>query len=109
MNLAQTHLGLQSAPRSLNRLPGASHKPVFVRHHTTEPIFKSLNSIPLNSPYYYIIGLLMYKLSNGPIQKALNELYVKNNEIHHYPTRNSNKFHIKTSRGLLELVMVVIL
>ena len=49
----------------------------FLKHlGHTEPIFKSLNSIPLNSLYYYIIGLLMYKLSNGLIPEALNELYV---------------------------------
>ena len=35
-----------------------------------------------------VIGILMYKLSIGLLPQALNELYVKNNEIHHYPTRN---------------------
>ena len=43
----------------------------------TEHIYKSLNIIPLNSLYYYRIGLLMYKLSNGLLPEALNELYIK--------------------------------
>ena len=41
-----------------------------------EPILKSLNRLSLNSLYYYRIGLLMYKLSNGLLPEALNELYV---------------------------------
>ena len=39
----------------------------------------------------------MYKLSNGLLPEALNELYIKNNKIHHYPTRNCDKSHIQTS------------
>ena len=63
----------------------------------TEPIFKSFNIRPLNCLYYHRIGLLMYKLSNGLPPEALNELYIKNNKIHHYPTRNCDKYHIQTS------------
>ena len=37
------------------------------------------------------------KLSNGLFSEALNELYVKKNKIHHYPTRNCDKYHIQTS------------
>ena len=36
----------------------------------------------------------MYKLSNGLLPEALNELYIK---IHNYPTRNCDKYHIQTS------------
>ena len=39
----------------------------------------------------------MYKLSNGLLPEALNELYVKNIQIHHCPTRNCDKYHIQTS------------
>ena len=39
----------------------------------------------------------MYKLSNGLLPEALNELYIKRNKIHHYPTRNCDKYHIQTS------------
>ena len=63
----------------------------------TEPIFKSLNIIPLNSLNYHRIRLLMYKLSNGLFPEALNELYIKRNKIHNYPTRNCDKYHIQTS------------
>ena len=67
----------------------------FSKHSTyTSPIFKSLNIIPLNN---YRIGLLGYKLSNGLLLEALNELYVKKNNIHHYPTRNCDKYNVQTS------------
>ena len=39
----------------------------------------------------------MYRLSNGLLPEALNELYVKNNKIHHYSTGNCDKYHIQTS------------
>ena len=39
----------------------------------------------------------MYKLSNGLLPEALNELYIKMNKIHHYPTRNCAKYHNQTS------------
>ena len=39
----------------------------------------------------------MYKLSNGLLPEALNELYIKRNKIHNYPTRNCDKYHIQTS------------
>ena len=39
----------------------------------------------------------MYKLSNGQLPEALNELYIKKNKIHHYPTRTCDKYHIQTS------------
>ena len=37
----------------------------------------------------------MYKLSNGLLLEALNELYVKNDKIHHYPTRNYDRIIFK--------------
>ena len=39
----------------------------------------------------------MYKLSNGLLPEALNELYIKRNKIHNYPTRNCDKYHIQTN------------
>ena len=39
----------------------------------------------------------MNKLSNGLLPEAQNELYVKNNKIHHYSARNCYKYHIQTS------------
>ena len=39
----------------------------------------------------------MCKLSNGLLPEALNKLYIKKNKIHHYPPRNCDKYHIKTS------------
>ena len=48
----------------------------------------------------------MYKLSAGLLPDALNELYVKNNKIQHYPTRNCDKYHIQTSTDSFSNVSV---
>ena len=47
----------------------------------------------------------MYKLSNGLLPGALNELYIKNNKIHHYPTRNCDKYHIQTNTDIFSNVI----
>ena len=39
----------------------------------------------------------MYTLSNRLLPEALNELYIKRNKIHNYPTGNCDKYHIQTS------------
>ena len=39
----------------------------------------------------------MNKLSNGLLPEALNELYIKRNKTHNYPTRNCDTYHIQTS------------
>ena len=39
----------------------------------------------------------MYKLSNGRLPEALNELYIKKNGIQQYPTRNCDKYNNQTS------------
>ena len=39
----------------------------------------------------------MYKRSNGLLPEVLNELYIKKNQIHYYPIRNCDKYHIQTS------------
>ena len=46
----------------------------------------------------------MYKLSNGLLPEALNELYIKKNKIHHYPTRNCDEYHIQTSTDSWNLI-----
>ena len=36
----------------------------------------------------------MYKFVNDMLPTAINELYVKNNEIHNHETRHSNHLHL---------------
>ena len=69
LNLYHTYMFL--TPKTFIRLI------TFSKHLAhTEPIFKLLNILPLNSLYYYRIGLLMYTLSNRLLPEVLNELYV---------------------------------
>ena len=46
----------------------------------------------------------MYKLSNRLPPEALNELYIKKNKIHRYPTRNCDKYHNQTSTDSFSIV-----
>ena len=36
----------------------------------------------------------MYKYSHGLLPKVMNELYVKNSEVHRYNTRRSHLLHV---------------
>ena len=41
---------------------------------------------------------------NGLLPEALNELYMKKNNIHHFPTRNCDKYNIQTSTDIFSNV-----
>ena len=37
---------------------------------------------------------MMYKYSNGMLPQMIQDLYVTNNAVHHYSTRQSNLLHV---------------
>ena len=59
-----------------------------------EKIFIDLNILPLKKIVQHRISLMMYKYNYDMLPMAMNEMYVKNFEIHHHNTRNTNLLHI---------------
>ena len=60
----------------------------------THPLFLSLSILPLDTLFLNQIGIVMYKYCNGLLPDVMNRLYVKNNVIHSYYTRENNPLRI---------------
>ena len=54
--------------------------------------FKKLEKLPLNKLVYNRIGIMMYKYFNNLLPPAINDLYVSNNDVHTYSTRQNIYF-----------------
>ena len=46
------------------------------------------------------VGVLMYKYENCVFPSVMTELYLRNNRIHNYETRNCNKLFIAAGTRL---------
>ena len=60
----------------------------------TEIIFKKLGILPIENIFIERVEVSMFKCENGLLPPVMAELYLRNNEIHNYETRNCNKFSI---------------
>ena len=70
----------------------------------TEPLFKDLQILPIEKLYFNRIGLFMYKYTNGILPVVMNELYIKNNEIHSHNTRSSQQYHITSGTEIFSSI-----
>ena len=66
----------------------------FLAH--TAPIFLNLRLLPLNKIVLHITSVFMFKLMNNMLPNAMNSLIVRNNDTHHYNTRQNH--HLRGSR-----------
>ena len=66
----------------------------FLAH--TAPIFLNLRLLPLNKIVLHRTSVFMFKLMNNMLLNAMNSLIVRNNDTHHYNTRQNH--HLRGSR-----------
>ena len=64
----------------------------FLAH--TEPLFMSLEILPLEKIFYHRCGLMMYKCHNNLLPCSISQLYAKNDSIHDHNTRRSNLLRV---------------
>ena len=60
----------------------------------TEPLFMSLEILPLEKIFYPRCGLMMYKYHNNLLPCSISQLYAKNDSIHDHNTRCSNLLRV---------------
>ena len=70
----------------------------------TQPIFIDLSILPLDKLILHRIGIIMYKIFNGMLPVIMNELYIKNRDIHSYNTRSSNL--LRVPRGTMNFANI---
>ena len=61
---------------------------------SSDPIYITLDILPLQKLVTHRIALMMYKYSHGMLPQMIQDLYVTNNAVHHYSTRQSNLLHV---------------
>ena len=71
-------------------------------YHTTEQLYTITRILPFKILVKQRIGLLMHKLSNGNVPKALQNLYKSNRDVHTHFTRQAHHFH--SMRGNNEFI-----
>ena len=63
----------------------------------TEPIFKILNILQLSKVYIFRITLFMFKCFHKLVPDVVNDMFVRNEDIHDYNTRSKFKYHIPSA------------
>ena len=53
----------------------------------TNPLFFSLDVLPLRKIFFHRVGLVMYKYSNHLLPECIAQLYLRNDSIHEHNTR----------------------
>ena len=58
----------------------------------TEPLFLQLNILPIDKLIQDRIGLFMYKMYNDLHPPTINNMYIKNSDVHNHNTRHKKNF-----------------
>ena len=66
----------------------------------TKNLFLDTNILPFKKLVIHRIGILMFKFNLGLSPVALNNLFVRNSNIHNYNTRNKNKLRSAIGRQI---------
>ena len=61
---------------------------------STSQSFRDLKIVKLSELYMYTTAIFMYKIARGHLPEVMNKLFVKNNTIHRYNTRQENMYHL---------------
>ena len=70
---------------------------LYISHYLahTEPLFMSLEILPLEKIFYHRCGLMMYKYHNNNLLPCpFSQLYAKNDSIHNHNTRCCNLLRV---------------
>ena len=64
----------------------------------TEPLFLSLQILPLHKIYIFAVSKLMYRYSNRCLPPMFNEMFLSNHQVHSHMTRHCQKIHVPLCR-----------
>ena len=60
----------------------------------TEPLFRQLNIFDFHKSIIQRTALMMFKYSSNNIPSSMRTLFIRNNEINNYNTRNRTTLHV---------------
>ena len=67
------------------------------REHT-DPLFFESKILKIDDIFNLSLGSMMFKLNKNELPPVLELLFKKNNEVHKYPTRQTNLYHLPKTR-----------
>ena len=87
---------LDSHIKPLCLLQNKAIRIIYFSHYKafSDTIYITLDILPLQKLVTDRIALMMYKYSHGMLPQMIQDLYVTNNAVHHYATRQSNLLHV---------------
>ena len=65
----------------------------------TEPLFLQLSILPIDKLIQDRIGLFMYKMYNGLHPPTINNMYIKNSDVHNHNSRHKNYLHVSMAHS----------
>ena len=71
----------------------------------TNPLFLSMEVIPLMKIFLYKVGLIMYKYSNNLLPECII-LYLRNDSIHEHNTRGCHQLRVLTGAKTFSNIIV---
>lgn len=70
------------------------------RDHS-DPLFSTLQTLKVDDINILQIALFMFRLQNGHLPSYFLPLFNMNKDIHSYPTRQTDKFHLRNPKTAL--------
>ena len=70
---------------------------VSMRSHTNE-LFSNSKILKIDDLYQFHLGCIMHKLNKTDLPYIIESVFIKNSEIHKYPTRQTNLYHLPKTR-----------
>ena len=67
----------------------------------TDPLFSKLKILKINDLYKFQLGQFMYNFTNNSLPQVFDSMFLRNQSVHNYPTRQSDEFHLPLLRTLL--------
>ena len=65
----------------------------------TTPIREKYELLSLHEIYVYAVQLFMFKVYHKLVPSTFQSFFVKNRDIHDYPTSSSNKYHVPLAKS----------
>ena len=65
-----------------------------------DPLFFDNKLLKINDLYLFQLGQFMYNYNRNLLPSTFNDMFMKNQSFHNYPTRHSGEFHLPRLRTL---------
>ena len=69
------------------------------RSHTNVLFFEN-NILKITDLYLFQLGQFMFKLNRHDLPHIFQDMFLKNSSVHHYPTRQTDSYHLPLTRTL---------